>query len=379
MSVSCHVCAGPLRGGASEGFVLEGGVSSDCRPVGGRAEFFWCEACGTVQPAVSDAWRVEAATIYEAYQTYAAAGGAEQMSVGQAAEGFSRRSDLIVAGLEGANLMGNVRSILDVGCGRGAFLSAFARRFPGAALHGYEIDEKNRADIESLSGGVFHTGEMQRIGTEADVISLIHVLEHIENPVKFLQDLKRCGSDAGFLVVQVPAWTANPFALTIRDHASHFTAGTLRRVVDMADWTTLAGPDAWVAKELSLVAGRNPVAASPAHPTDNTVETLRESVSWLQRVADDAGRVAHSSKRLGVFGTAIAATWLSSQLPGRVSFFVDEDPARIGGTHLGLPILSLADVALDADVFVPLAPVVSGAIRPRLEADCPGSLFFPTP
>jgi SAM-dependent methyltransferase len=346
--------------------------------VGGRAEFFWCEVCGTVQPAVSDAWRAEAATIYEAYQTYAAAGGAEQMSVGQTAEGFSRRSDLIVAGLERSGVMGEVRSILDVGCGRGAFLSAFARRFPGTVLHGYEIDEKNRADVESLSGGVFHTGDMRGLKTEADVISLIHVLEHIENPAEFLRDLKRCGSEGGSLVVQVPAWTANPFALMIRDHASHFTASTLRHVVEMGGWTSLAGPDAWVAKELSLVAGRYPATAKPPPPAEDMVETLRASVAWLQHVTDEAGRVARSSARFGLFGTAIAATWLSTQLPGRVGFFVDEDPARIGGTHLGLPIVSLTDVEVGADVFVPIAPVVSAAIRPRLEAECPGRLFFPS-
>jgi len=379
MSARCHVCAGPLCGGAAEGLVLEGGVSSDCRPVSGRAEFFWCESCLVVQPAVNDAWRAEAAAIYNEYQTYAAAGGAEQMSVGQATEGFSRRSDLIVSSLFRSGWLGNPRSILDVGCGRGAFLSAFARSFPHALLNGYEIDEKNRAEIESLNGGAFfHTGDLEKVTLDADIVSLIHVLEHIENPADFLRKLKNSTSAEGFLLVQVPAWISNPFALTIRDHASHFTAGTLRRVVDMADWRTLVGPDAWVTKELSLLAGRGTAAPSPERPADETTQTLRDSVAWLQSVAAEAAAVAQSGRRFGLFGTAIAATWLSSQLSGRVSFFLDEDPARIGGTHLGVPIIPLDRVSADDSVYVPLAPVVSASIRPRLEASCAGRLHFIT-
>jgi len=55
-------------------------------------------------------------------------------------------------------------------------------------------------------------------------------------------------------------------------------------------------------------------------------------------------------------------------MTARVRFFVDEDPARVGRTHLGLPILSPAQVPADADVFVGVSPVISEKLLERLRS-----------
>ena len=68
----------------------------------------------------------------------------------------------------------------------------------------------------------------------------------------------------------------------------------------------------------------------------------------------------------GLFGTAIAATWLDAQTGQAARFFVDEDVNRIGRTHLGRPILAPSAVPPRATVFVALPQPLADAVAARL-------------
>jgi hypothetical protein len=94
---------------------------------------------------------------------------------------------------------------------------------------------------------------------------------------------------------------------------------------------------------------------------------IGQRVAWLASVLDSAGKVARSSVGdFGIFGTAIAASWLFGPLADRVTFFVDEDAARIGQRHEGRPILAPDLIPSRATVFVPLVPEVASAVAARL-------------
>ena len=92
----------------------------------------------------------------------------------------------------------------------------------------------------------------------------------------------------------------------------------------------------------------------------------KSHLAWLQAQVVQAQELAATSKAFGVFGTSISGTWLHGVLGDRVEFFVDEDPGRIGRTHMGRPVLASGDIPQDADVFVPLVPEVANAVVSRL-------------
>ena len=70
-------------------------------------------------------------------------------------------------------------------------------------------------------------------------------------------------------------------------------------------------------------------------------------------------------KSRGIWGTAIAATWLYSVMNQEVDFFVDEDPNRIGQTHLGRPVYSPEQVPAESHVFIALTPEIATKIVNR--------------
>jgi hypothetical protein len=86
----------------------------------------------------------------------------------------------------------------------------------------------------------------------------------------------------------------------------------------------------------------------------------------LGQLVEGAEQATRTSAHFGLFGSSIAATWLTGILGERVEFFVEEDANRIGRTHLGRPILRPAEVPSGSVVYTPLAPHIAARIAARL-------------
>lgn len=338
-------------------------VTSDCRPAARTGALVVCPDCCLTQTVVSEDWRTAADEAYRNYAIYEAAGGAEQKVASGA--GLETRSKVIVEHLARRSAVPAAGRLLDFGCGNGGFLRAFAERFPDWRLEGAETYDRYLADLQTIAGfDKLHGVDVSALPGCYDAVSLVHVLEHLEAPAKTLAALREKSNPQSLLFVEVPAWRSNPFALMIADHASHFTPATLEMVVNASGWSAEGVSEDWVPKELSLVARNRGAGASGATSLNylEEVQALQAAIDWLTSTADAAKRTAADSRNFGLFGSAIAATWLYQAVGDRVRFFVDEDPQRAGRTHLGLPILPPDQVPADADVFVGMAPMVASRV-----------------
>lgn len=359
--MKCHHCHAEAQ--RSEPiYTLEAGVTSDCRPWPEQIQIFICPECSAVQAPVSEEWRQRVQSIYRDYNTYAVAGGEEQKVMGGDASGMSARSRVIVQWLASLGVAPAVGQVLDVGCGRGAFLGEFTRHFPSWVLHGTEFDDRNLAVLKTLSQFKdLQTGSFEELVGQFDMIAMIHVLEHLEDPVACLTALRKRAPSGALLLVQVPDWTENPFALAIADHATHFTSYVLEQVARRSGWEPIVAPSRVVPKELTLLAKAvSNTGQTAAEGVDEGADVrLEECLSWLQKVKRQSREIQAGSGRFGIFGTAVAGSWLAGVGGMKLDFFVDEDPNRIGGEHIGIPVLSPNNLPPGADVFVGMAPAVS--------------------
>lgn len=133
--------------------------------------------------------------------------------------------------------------LLDVGCGTGAFLAA-------AREAGFEVvgTELSRVAAETARGrfgidvrvGPF-VGKQFGGGERFDVITMIHVLEHMRDPAATLATARRLLVPGGVVVIEVPnrravaARLPGPGRRAIYDlplHLHHFTPPSLRRLVE---------------------------------------------------------------------------------------------------------------------------------------------------
>ncbi len=372
---ACGICGGGTLEEMADYRVLRR-VTSDCRPwpAGGRIGV--CRACGAVQKPADAAFLAEIDDIYKTYTIYHQAAGAEQ-AVFEQSSGLpaSRSVRLLHTFRDRAGLKPTGR-MLDVGCGNGATIRAFGQVAPGWTKAGTEFDAKYRREVESIANTEpLYVGPVEDVPGTFDVITMIHVLEHIVDPVAVLSTLRAKLAPEGLLLIEVPHHPANAFELLIADHRTHFTADSLTRALVAAGYEIVSVAEDWIPKELSVVA--RPARAVLPVPAAGDASPARQriagSLAWLRRTADLL-REHGATAPVGLFGTSIAGTWLAAEAGDAIGFFVDEDPNRVGRTYLGRPVHAPADVPVGSRVFVGLPPAVAAGIATRLAR--PGITFL---
>lgn len=130
--------------------------------------------------------------------------------------------------------------VLDVGCGMGGMLVAFA--FEGCEVVGFDygadyVARGRRLGLELRVGG-FETVAGER---PFDLIMMSHVLEHAANPIAFARGAAELLSDDGLCHIEVPGifnirkgYDGDTLTYLQNAHQWHFTAGTLTAVLARA-------------------------------------------------------------------------------------------------------------------------------------------------
>jgi SAM-dependent methyltransferase len=345
-------------------------VTSDCQPWPSGGTLGVCEDCHLVQTSADARWEAEIKRIYGQYLIYHQSGGVEQSVFAVSGDGAGKlRSEVIVQALLKHHSLPKQGTHLDLGCGNGAFLRAASAALPGWSLHASEWDDKHIETLAAIPGfQTLHTGSWETIPGTYDLISMVHVLEHIVSPLTVLGTIRRLLAPGGVLLIEVPNCVINPYMLLIADHCSHFSKDGLSALVTSAGFEVLQASDTWVQKELTIIAraSLNTPPAVPVLPEADAVAIIKgvHKLETIQARASVAAVAAPAT--FGIFGTSIAATWLDSQLGSAVTFFVDEDPNRSTGSHLGKPILSPERVPPGASVFIALPQPLAGQVAARL-------------
>ncbi len=345
-------------------------VTSDCRPwpAGGRLAV--CARCGCVQGIPDETFVREINAIYTSYAIYHQSQGEEQTAFDTCTGAAAPRSRRLLSRfLERVKLPMTGR-MLDVGCGNGATLKAFSHIRPAWSLVGTELNEKYRSDVEAIAGqDGFYTSALEAVPGDFDLISMIHVIEHVVNPLELLKGLRSKLRPGARLLVEVPSYRQNPFELLIADHRTHFDAPSLSLLLERAGYAVEVVAEDWVAKELSVVGRVNGGGTtSSARSTSASVDcgSLEPKLLWLASVVA-AWRSLAASRPIGIFGTSIAATWLASELEGAAAFFVDEDEARIGKQFMRRPILHPRQLIEGSEVFLALPTNLAESVAHRLQ------------
>lgn len=348
-------------------------VTSDCKPWPPGGQLGVCPRCGGAQAVICPQWEAEARKIYDNYTIYHQGGGIEQSVFDTATGAASSRSSRLLQRLKKELPLPPHGRLLDVGCGNGTTLRAFSDVAPSWSLAGLDVNDHYKKAVESIPGvEALYLGPSAAVPGQFQVITLIHSLEHIAEPVKFLAGLRDNLVVGGLLVVQVPDCWQNPFMFLVADHATHFFESTLREVVAAGGYDVVVTADDWIAKELTLIA-RKPAHELPARVRANAVDNtaaVRDRVEWVVTLGQHIRALA-AKNELGVFGTSIAATWLQEELHGEAAFFVDEDPSRFGQAFMGRQILRPSEVPPGGQVMIALPTPMAEQVRARLAREAP--------
>ena len=346
-------------------------VTSDSRAWRSGGRLTACCVCGAVQKLVEPDWQQDINQIYQTYAIYHQAGGKEQpIFAGNGAAPIPRSMSLLKY-LDAKLHLQAQADVLDFGCGTGSALRTYAEFYPEWRLYGAELSELSLETLQKIPRFTkLFTCPPAEIGRQFDLVTLIHALEHVLDPVDVLRDLSGLLNEDAVLFVEVPDGGKSPYDLVIADHLLHFSLDTLRLAAMRAGCDVIEVTDTVLPKELSMVAraGNGAAAGLATAKPQAVVRHVEAQIDWLINQIAAAETLSGNNKSFGIFGTSISATWLAGILGDRVAFFVDEDKGRIGGKHIGRPVFSAAAAPAGADVFVPLIPNVAASVVQRLTA-----------
>ena len=102
----------------------------------------------------------------------------------------------------------NVKTILEVGCGEGAFLSFIQKAVPGLSCLG--IDTTTSACIECMKKGLdVYNGTLEEYinggnKKKYDMVVAFHCLEHVEEPMQLAKEMLDITDEKGMCIVSFP-------------------------------------------------------------------------------------------------------------------------------------------------------------------------------
>ncbi|MDH3200537.1 MAG: methyltransferase domain-containing protein [Myxococcales bacterium] len=374
--VVCPICGGLP---ASETSVDFSGVTSDVKPWPHVSNLLVCGGCGLLHKRKTAEWFQDVDVIYRDYEAYHQGQGAEQSVRQEEASELSPRSALLVRFAKDELALPSSGRLLDVGCGNGALLRSFAGEFPGWELIGVDRSESGADAVGAIPGVErFVVGGPADAPGRYDLISLVHVLEHVPEPLAFLSEVAAKLTPEGAVLIDAPSFATNPFDLAVVDHVMHFSLATLRELTRRSGYALRAYSSSLIRKEHAalltladgLVSTDSRASRTPDGATD-AVSLLQGLATWLpQRFAD---------QEIGILGTGIAATWVCEQLSNGAAYFVDEDPHRFGKSYMATPVIAPTDVPDDLTVFVAQPPAIARRIAERLATEFPGPSWVPCP
>lgn len=365
--IPCHICGDQNLHQLSNYPALPR-VASDCVPWRSGGKLAVCGTCKCVQNPVDDDWHNETNEIYSTYKLYRQSEGSEQGVFSDNKAVMPRSAKVFQQAASYLDLTKPGR-LLDIGCANGELLRCFGAIAPHWKMVGFEIDDKRREEVESIPGvEQFASGSLDKINKQFDIITLIHVFEHLPYPIQWLKNLKRLLTPNGIVIIQVPDPKTNPYNLLVADHCSHFVMPDLIKISKNAGYDIVAHSDQWVAREFSIII--KPAVSAESNDVnseldDEYISTYPEnSLQWLHNILELTKSFPKDKPR-GIWGTAIAATWIYSLLDEHVDFFVDEDVSRVGKYHLGKPIYSPDAVPKGSNIYIALTPEIAAKIINR--------------
>ncbi len=359
---NCHICQKSTAKQIKKNWKFKKSISSDHNLIKKNFIIGICENCGSVVKDISSEWQKETNLIYENFSMYTSSGGNEKTIFNHDTKKQTPRSEFILSSLKDKFDLTSKLKILDIGAGNGVFLKSASTILPFASLYAQDISNIFQKEVELITNfKKFFQGSLDHIKDKFDLIAMIHVLEHIENPIMFLKNVKKLLSLNGMLLLNVPNSKLIPIDLCVFDHCTHFDIYTLTKLLNRADWKIEFISDSLINGE--IVALLKPGVSRVG--IKNSQNFLLNNLNYLDSMVDAAINL-RKNKEINIFGSSLASIWLAGQLSDWAGCYVDEDENKNNTKINGRSVLKPSSLPNDSNVFIPLEKNIAKDISKRL-------------
>ena len=265
-------------------------------------------------------------------------------------------------------------AVLDAGCGNGSLLLALRERWPAARLYGCD-PSRDSVRHGQIAGLTLWASAIAGVPADvrADLIVTVNVIEHLPDPLSFLQELRARALAGGRLIVTCPDGARPDVELLVSDHVHSFTAPHLESLLARAGWTprlAAAAPAALGAFQAVVADAAPTIAPGPSPVPDTALLARRTRFFERWNTLDEALLARAGEGRLACFGMGEAAGLLRAYAPKtwqRV-YTCTADEIGAGAESLGLPVTPLGALPSTGPLLLGVREQDQRAVEARLRA-----------
>jgi len=277
----------------------------------------------------------------------------EEAGQSYVSDGSSRHKEQIEWLKNRRFLKGKARA-MDVGCYDGRFLA----QMPGnISKIGVDIDKRAidsgrqkfaEANIEFICGDF----ESFQNNKPPDIITMFHVLEHLQKPLSVLSNLRKVSKDTTKLVVEVPilenSETNNINGFFSVQHMTHFSKSTLKNCLARAGWQIIEWDEQTGYNGCRIIAVPSVSTTAievNAHDIFLNLNYLSNWYKWLGE-AELKFEACKATKRFIIWGGGLHTEFIYQTTsffhvdPTRKYLIVDSDTMKHGKSWRGIHIFS---------------------------------------
>ena len=251
---SCCTCGGNL-------IPFQKGVHDTRFGVDGIYDIYQCQECSLVQNPY-DLSSEELKETYEQYYNYGGSKKGLYVTLRRAfLESALYRLWMAIDGDICFHSYKGTGRLIDIGCNEGQGLEIYSKN--GFSVEGLELNEV-AAESARKKGFTVHTGDLSTFNPENkyDVAVLSHLIEHSENPDRFINDLSRILKPAGQVWITCPnigSWLRSVFGRFWINwhppfHITFFSAETITRLLNKSGFEILKikniTPALWISQSV---------------------------------------------------------------------------------------------------------------------------------
>lgn len=247
------------------------------------------------------------------------------------------------------------RSLIEVGCGKGFFLEHLEAQ-------GFEITGIDPA-YEGTNPKVIKGRFSREAGLQAEGLILRHVLEHIQQPVNFLAQLREANRGRGTIFIEVPCldWISRHRAWfdIFYEHVNYFRLDDFRRMFGRIHEAghVFGGQYLYVVADLASLQSPVQSKIEPFAFPSNFTATIERYAGMIRSRQSEQGEL-HNTVVWGGASKGVIFTLFMQRSGVRIDCVVDINPAKQGRylAASGLQVLSTKEmldlVSPGATIFV---------------------------
>jgi len=245
-------------------------------------------------------------------------------------------------------LSGKESAVLDIGCFDGRLLAEIGKVCDVYDLCGFDVSERPR--FPKGPKFRFISGSMDSIDGQFDIILMSHSIQYIRDVHGLFQHIRSLLKLGGQLFVQIPDFSLKPCSLLLGDLYYHYDRTIVENLFGHMGFTTLFLDNPYFPRDILVAASPGTKKTAAGFSEDFHLNTCLSRISEMTERLDQLA----TFDALGVLGTTIEAAFVSHYLGTRISFFVDENPKKVGTSFHGKPVIHPQSIKEKDVVVIPM-------------------------